>query len=44
MTDRKNIKVKPDTFSELQTLKPEGVTWDYFLRQAGNAWDMSRDR
>jgi len=43
MTDRKNIKVKPDTFKQLQDMKPEGVTWDRFLKQAANTWDGMRD-
>ena len=32
MTDtRKNIKVKPETFEQIDAEKPEGVTWDYYL-------------
>jgi hypothetical protein len=30
--DYKNIKVKPATFKELQADKPDGVTWDYYLK------------
>lgn len=30
--DRKNIKVHGDTFDILEATKPEGVTWDYYLR------------
>ena len=28
----KNIKVAPDTFEELRKNKPDGVTWDHYLR------------
>jgi len=31
MTKRKNIKVKPETFAQIDAEKPEGVTWDYYL-------------
>lgn len=33
MSDRKNLKVKPETFEELKAQKPEGVTWDYYLTE-----------
>ena len=44
MSDRKNIKLSEDTFEELQALKPEGVTWDRFLKQAGKAWAENGQR
>lgn len=28
---RKNIKVSQETFDQLETEKPDGVTWDYYL-------------
>ena len=31
--ERKNIKVDPETFDALKESKPEGVTWDYYLRE-----------
>jgi len=30
---RKNLKISEDTFSILKESKPEGVTWDYYLRE-----------
>lgn len=33
MTEYSNIKIAPETFQELQEQKPEGMTWDLFLRQ-----------
>jgi hypothetical protein len=31
--NRKNIKVHDDTFTMLKDDKPDGVTWDYYLRR-----------
>lgn len=31
--DRRNIKLKPGTFNVLKNDKPDGVTWDYYLRE-----------
>lgn len=33
MSDRKNLKVRPETFEELIADKPDGVTWDYYLTE-----------
>lgn len=33
MTDRKNLKISPETFDLLKDDKPDGVTWDYYLQQ-----------
>lgn len=43
MTDYSNIKVKPETFEMLKENKPDGVTWDRYLRSAVNTWDGMRD-
>ena len=29
---RKNLKISEDTFEALKDSKPDGVTWDYYLR------------
>ena len=44
MTDnRKNIKVDPETFEELKAIKPDRMSWPYFLSQAGEAWREQND-
>lgn len=35
----KNIKVKEDTFEELRDNKPDGVSWDFYLRELGGLND-----
>lgn len=32
MADYKNLKINPDTFDTLQSDKPDGVTWDHYLK------------
>jgi hypothetical protein len=32
MTDRKNLKVDPKTFEVISSKKPEGMTWNLYLR------------
>lgn len=39
-----SITVNDETLDYVKGVKPDGVTWDYFLRQAANAWDAAGDR
>lgn len=32
MSDRKNLKVDPETFNRLSEDKADGMTWDLYLR------------
>jgi hypothetical protein len=32
MADRKNLKIDPETFELISRKKPEGMTWDLYLR------------
>jgi hypothetical protein len=32
MPDRKNLKIDPETFELISRKKPEGMTWDLYLR------------
>lgn len=41
--DRRNIKVSADTFEMLKRNKPDGVTWDYHLKQLQYATDEVAD-
>jgi hypothetical protein len=32
MADRKNLKLDPETFELISMRKPDGMTWDLYLR------------
>jgi hypothetical protein len=43
MTDRKNLKIDPDTYDALRDAKRKHETWDYFLNRMLRERDHPND-
>lgn len=42
MTDsRKNLKLKPQAFQRLESLKPAGMTWSQFMNELADEYEAS---
>lgn len=40
---RKNLKLQPDAFERLESLKPDGITWSQFANELADAYESSPD-